>query len=454
MNAAHRTPTLSPAPLLTPAGWLLSAAWSILAGLFWFPRAAGDDWASLWIGGRLIARGEWEQAYAVTPNDFAHHGSPVWDAIVAEETSAPFAHPFVHNPGVGVVMSVISRVLSFDTSLLLITTASAFAIPVLVAAAHHFWTRTTISLPVLAATSFFVWMTVPVVISRVVGQTTPMIIAACVVAMAVATHRPWLAGVLLAVAACIKITPVVLIAGLILLPATRRAGLRSGALLAVLIITQLVAMPEQFRLWAQTLGNVRSAFLVAPMNATLGSIIYADYRTDEGVAIVRDVSGVLPLAATVLFVVVVVALFVTRWLRTGVFPGRVFIALCLLGPMAVSQVLWLHYSVALVLPLIGMLLAGVRTRSWWWLVCGALGMLLLLIRIDFTTTAAPSPVTVLHLVLWAVVLCLTALLPVAQPIELGLTLTAGHEPSSRESVRGGGHGTGHSVGGPGYTVAP
>lgn len=446
MNAAHRTPTLPPAPLLTPAGWLITAVWSILAGLFWFPRAAGDDWASLWIGGRLIARGDWEQAYAVTPNDFAHHGSPVWDAIVAEETSAPFAHPFVHNPGVGVAMSGISRVLSFDTSLLLITIASAFAIPVLVAAAYHFWTRATLSLPVLAAASFFVWMTVPVVISRVVGQTTPMIIAACVVAMAVATHRPWLAGVLLAAAACIKITPVVLIAGMIVLPATRRAGVRAAALLVVLIAAQLVSMPEQFRLWAQTLGGVRSAFLVAPMNATLGSVIYADYRTEEGVAIVRDVSRVLPVAGTLLLVVVVVALFAIRWLRTGVFPGRVFLALCLLGPMAVSQVLWLHYSIALVLPLVGMLVAGTRARSGWWLICGAVGMLLLLIRIDFTTTAAPSPVTVLHLVLWAAVLCLTALLPVSHPIELALTRKAGPVSALQDRVHGGG--------GAGYTVAP
>lgn len=412
MNATNSAPTVSPAPLLTPAGWLLSALWAVVAGILWFPRVVGDDWASLWIGGRLIARGEWEQAYAVSPTDFAHHGSAVWDAIVAEQTSAPFAHPFVHNPGVGVVMSVVSQALSFDSSLLLITIASAFAVPILIAAAYHYWAVETITLPVLAASTLFVWMTVPLVIARVVGQTTPAIIASCVVAMALAQRRPWLAGVLLAVAACIKVTPVVLIAGMLVLPATRRAGLRGAGLLAALISVQVIALPDQFRLWAETLGSVRSAFLVAPMNATLGSVIYADRRAGEGVAVVRDVSQVLPLAGTVIFVGVVLAIFAVRWYGARAFPGRVFLALCLLGPMAVSQVLWLHYSVALVLPLVGMIVAGVRRRSWLWLVCGAVGSALLLIRIDFTTTAAPSPVTVVHLVLWAAVVCLTALLPV------------------------------------------
>lgn len=91
--------------------------------------------------------------------------------------------------------------------------------------------------------------------------------------------------------------------------------------------------------------------------------------------------------------------------------------------MAVSQILWLHYSVALVLPLIGILAYAVR-RSAWKPAAFALGALaLLLVRIDFTTTAAPSPVTVLHVVLWAAVLAATALLRVPAEVDYRLART-------------------------------
>lgn len=417
-----RPPEADAAPLMTPAGWILSAVWAVAAGLAWFPRVVGDDWTSLWVGGRLIARGDWREAYAVSPLDFAYPDSPVWDAIVAEQTSAPFGHPFVHSPGVGVAMSLVSRVLSFDASLLAITAGSAFAVPLLIAASYRFWTQCTLVLPVLSIGTVFVWLTVPLVIARVVGQTTPLIIACCVAAMAVAAQRPRVAGVLLAVAACIKLTPVVLAVGMLAVPSTRRAGAWAAVLVAVYSAVQLIFLPEQVALWAATLGSFSDAHLVAPMNATVGSILYAGERTTEGVAVVRG-GSLVPATATALFVAAVVALFVWTWRRSGRFPAKVFLALCLLGPMAVSQILWLHYSEALVLPLIGILAYAVR-RSAWKPAAFALGALaLLLVRIDFTTTAAPSPVTVLHVVLWAAVLAATALLRIPAEVDYRLART-------------------------------
>ncbi|WP_165165153.1 glycosyltransferase 87 family protein [Corynebacterium qintianiae] len=406
--------------LMPPWGWIFSVVWGIAAGVLWFPRAVGDDWASLWIGGRLVAEGNWEEAYAVSPTDFAYPGSAVWDQIVAEHTSAPFTHPFVHNPGVGVVMSLVSRALSFEASLLAITVLCAFAVPLLAAAAYTFWTSAKLRLSVLIAATVFIWLTVPLVISRVVGQTTPIIIASCVAAMALASTRPRVAGLLLAAAAFVKLTPVVLVAGMLALPATRRAGAWAAGVLSALFAAQLVFLPTQFALWAATLASFSDAHLSAPMNATIGSILYAGERTTEGVVVVRDGSALPTVLTTVVVVGGVLALFAWTWRRAGAFPGKVFLTLCLLGPMVVSQILWLHYSVALVLPIAGMLAFGIRSRAWPWLVFAAAVSLLLLIRIDFTTNAAPSPVTVLHFVLWIAVVAATAVLRVPRHLDYGL----------------------------------
>lgn len=94
-------------------GWPFALFTGFFTALVVAPQASGDDWSSLWIGGILAGRGQWDAAYSIHPTDFSLTGSALWEQLRVAETTADLAHPFVHNPGIAVFMSLVTSVTTF-----------------------------------------------------------------------------------------------------------------------------------------------------------------------------------------------------------------------------------------------------------------------------------------------------------------------------------------------------
>lgn len=422
-NASSRRVSQTTAPsdnaLLPIAGWLIVVISAVFAVLKVAPGVHGDDWSSLYIGGMLAGQGNWTEAYSVHPDDFSRTGSMVWEQFRKEHTTVNFAHPFVHNPGVALFMAGLSSLLTFTQSIQLLTFVSGACAVMIPAAAYKFWTSKTIPVLYLIPLTVFVWITEPFNMSLQLGQTTPLILTACMIALAVSKDKPLVAAVLLSLATFVKLTPVVLIAGLALIPTTRKAGMYAAGLTFAWFAPLIALFHEPFTIWISSLKRHGTAFLVSPINASIGSVIYAPLRENEGVAIVDNVPSFPVTLAMGIVVAVAGGVFLNRWRKGREFPVESFLALCLLGPMCVAGILWIHYSVALVFPLVGLFIWGFGRKDWILVAVSVVGSVVLVVPFDFGYVAAWNPVTLAHLGLWIIVVVAVASLGCAERDNFG-----------------------------------
>lgn len=114
-------------------GWPFALFAGLFTALIVTPQISGEDWASLWIGGILAKGGRWTEVYSIHPADFSATGSALWEQLRAAETTASVAHPFVHNPGVAIVMAAVTTMTTFTISLYLLTFISGACVPLIVA---------------------------------------------------------------------------------------------------------------------------------------------------------------------------------------------------------------------------------------------------------------------------------------------------------------------------------
>lgn len=408
LTPARRNPTLAKPSLLPLAGWVLVVISATFAAIKITPTAHGDDWSSLYIGGMLAGQGNWHEAYAVHPHDFSLTDSEVWEQMRQEHTTVNVAHPFVHNPGVALFMAVFSNLFSFTETMYILTFISGACAPLIPAAAYKFWTSKTISWPYLIAGTLMVWISEPFLMSLQLGQTSPLILTSCMLALALAKDNPVMASLMLSLATFVKLTPIIVIAGLLFIPSTRRAGIYTALMAGAWFSSLIVVLHDPIGIWIESLKEHGSAFLVSPINAAISSVIYAPMRTNEGVAIVTDVSS-SPVTFVMGIVISVTGLvFLNAWRKSYKFPEESFLMLCLLGPMCVASILWIHYSVVLIFPLIGILVRSIERRNWWFVTATVVCSAILVVPFDFAYPATWNPVMVMHLGLWIFVVVMVA----------------------------------------------
>lgn len=404
----QRNAPITKTNLLPLAGWLLVIASALYAAIKITPMAHGDDWSSLYIGGILAGQGNWHEAYAVDAHDFSLTGSEVWEQIRREHTTVNFAHPFVHNPGVALFMAVFSSIFSFTETMYILTFVSGACAPLIPAAAYKFWTSKTIPWLYLIPGTLMVWISEPFNMSLQLGQTTPLILTSCMLALALAKDNPVAASLMLSLATFVKLTPIIVIAGLLFIPSTRRAGTYTALMAGAWFSSLVVVLHEPIGIWIGSLKEHGSAFLVSPINAAISSVIYAPMRTNEGVAIVTGVSSSPVTLAMGIIIGITGLVFLRTWHRSRKFPEESFLMLCLLGPMCVASILWIHYSVMLIFPLIGVLVWGFERRNWWFVIASVVCSVLLIVPFDFTYPATWNPIMLMHLGMWIFVVVVVA----------------------------------------------
>lgn len=324
-------------------------------------RGAQDpgDLGSLWIAGLLVGKGDTENLYAIHESDFALITGEAWINTYEQSDVSAYPHPFVHTPFVAQVMSWITKLLSFDSAVFWITVLSAWALVILIVSAWRFWFEDEIPPGYLALGLVLGWVATSFQSSLHLGQTTPLIFAGVAYGLAAARIHPVRAGLALGAVAVVKLTPVVLVIICLFFPRARKAGVVGLLFGITAVVVSIVSLGfATFRTWVETLQELNAAALVAPVNGAFASLINVGAVEDPDalVSILEDpplISSLVPrlLALALIAVVVYIAWRSSEpWKITTV---GIFTALT-----ATSGILWDHYVLLVVLPLLGVLARG------------------------------------------------------------------------------------------------
>ncbi|MDP9852730.1 glycosyltransferase family 87 protein [Corynebacterium lowii] len=352
---------------------LFALLFGVVNAAMWFQRQSTDDWASLWIAGEMVVRGDTHLLYDIWEKDFSRWTERVWVSYIEDNDNYTFPHPFVHIPLVAWFTSILTRIMSYGTAEVILTFAQGFCLVVLVASSYTLWFKKPMRLPYLAAATLLLWLTAAFQLSSNIGQTTPLILAAIAYGLAMAAHRPRISGIVLGIAAAIKLTPLSLILPLGMFRSTRRTAFITALTAAIMVgLSFFLGGAAVFQEWMHTLGWLNSRGIVDKVNQSFVSVflepsvdrtVQLGKRTEDlFVPIVEDIPtwiAVIPRVVTVL------GLIGVCWaaLRNR---ARAFEILSVGGftvATLTASILWTHYLIIVALPIMGTLAFTPRHRA-------------------------------------------------------------------------------------------
>lgn len=359
----------------TIIGWpahVLGLLVGLLTQLVWHGPRENGDWAALWIAGKLLRQGDDPHIYDYAPNDFSAWAGPFWEPFAHQDVTSASPHPFVQAPFIAQIAEALTFVMSFRTSVFLLTVASGWALVVLVASAFYVWFHRPIPMGVLVGVTVVVWLSTPFQWSITLGQTTPLVTAGIAYSIAAARQRPWSAGIVLGLVSVIKLTPLALIPLMVLFRRSRRTSLIAIATTALCFgFSVLTVGWSLHEIWRARIHMFSTFKVIAPTSQTFVSIMKR-HLIDEGPAgapIIQDTPGwmvVTPMmfAAVIALVLGIVAYRCQRRSFEIIMVGAICLATCFSG------FVWTHDFIIVVLPAFGVFALSTRRR--WAVACIAI----------------------------------------------------------------------------------
>ena len=358
---------VGPPPVITAQLALLAIVVGICSALLWKGRNRSDDWAPQWIAGLLVSRNQAAHIYDHDPEEFSTISGDVWYGV-AGELPELWVHPFVQNPLVAYAMSFVVRVMSFETSTLVLAFLSGISITVLVASTYHLWRRRTIPIGIAALVTVATLGFPAVTDSFWLGQTTPLILGCLSFALAVSRRRPIISGVLLAFVSIVKLSPIAIVVVMCFFAYRRKAALiaLSGNIVMAIVLF-LVVDRSITAAWLERMGDVSDSVLIGMANQSLSGLLLA---RGEDVPIpiisVEDYPLWVRVVPVLVAFVFVVAALVVAWLhRTRSF--EILVVSAWLVATCFSVIVWSHYSLSLIFPVMGLWLLAEEKKLRVWM---------------------------------------------------------------------------------------
>ncbi len=340
-----------------------------------YSNAPGDDLASSYFGCRLVATHDIAHLYSYDPATFSEIDSDddVWHAQAKQTGFEGYLHPYVQTPLWAWSLQPLCTHLRFVPFRILFTVLSllsSFGITWLVA---RFWTPSLLTPLAMAVLLLVFYRSEPFRYHMVLMQTHVIYFALTILSLLLAERRrPWTAGILLALAAAVKITPGFLILYWLL---TRRYRAALSAILASAVLlgaAVLVTGPGLFATYLTNLHRVSTVLLVSENNQSFAAWLMGRYHPDDQLD--ELISYVLPPALRigsnllVLASVLVGGLIDRRSAAVAPSPlnhtstpplGAMF---AVIGVTCFTPIAWTHYYIVLLPPLM-MLLHQFHTAS-------------------------------------------------------------------------------------------
>ncbi len=415
-----------PGELINRPGWTGGRqTWSVLAvlalfvlcGVVHYWDADGDDLASSYVGCRLMATGNATHLYSYDPQDFASVGpDPAWQAAADWGGFDGYLHPYVQTPLWAFLLRPICgwKFAAFEHIFDVATMISFAACLLLVAQS---WARGLWSFYAIGAATLCLWLSEPFRYAMMLMQTHILFLLLTLAALLLAERkRPLWAGLLLACAAAVKITPGVLVIYWILSRRWKAAAstvLWSGAL----ALMALLVSRQQVALYLQDLHRISRVLLVAFNNQSLAAWWMGRYYPDE----VRKFH-MLPLPDAVRIGSMLLMLSLTLlggWIDRGTDGDRkasppLGAMIALIAGTVFAPIAWTHYSIVLIAPLMVLCEEARRARNWW--IAGAVILIYSLNVRPFALNMdedLPYRIFMLRSEFYSQMLCLAALIAVA-----------------------------------------
>ena len=283
-------------------------------------------------------------------------------------TSAGLRLPFTYPPAAAVLLSPVAFV-PFWAANAIATAASLSALVVLLALSlrrSRTWRALSAPLLALLAASLLVE---PVQATLGFGQVN-LVLAALVALDVVPARTWWPRGVLIGVAAAVKLTPAVFVLALLVRRQYREAATAGLAFTVVTLVAWVLAPQDSEHYWTEILWNP----------SRIGGATYAGNQSIHGVLLRLGLSGE---PERVLWLACTAALAILAWvgMRDAARRGEVVLVLGLNAIVALlaSPISWTHHWVWLVPLCITMWSHGPTGRTRW-RILAALGAVLMLLR--------------------------------------------------------------------------
>jgi hypothetical protein len=271
--ARRNRPRLTAGGLLRAAIVVGLALWCAFALPLLLQVGKGGDAVSLAVAGRLVAEGETGALYAQDQDRLAV-GDPAWTAEAAELGYEGRIYPYLYPPLIAWLAAPLAELGLMQAKLVLLGLTCASLVSALIIAVRS-WAPDllrsggTLGLAVAALLSW------PLATQVMSINLQPVVILAIVIAVAAAqSGRSALAGVALAVAAAVKLTPAILVLYWI---ATRRFACAAwflGAGAVLLAVALAVAGAELHLEWLARMQELAGAIVPTKQNRSLAGLLY------------------------------------------------------------------------------------------------------------------------------------------------------------------------------------
>ena len=335
----------------------------VLAGVLSFRDAQGDDLASSYIGCRLIASQDADHLYSYDPTNFAavgpdEPGNP-WQDAADQGGFDGFLHPYVQTPLWAWSLQPLcthTRFASFKSIFALLTMLAFAAFLWLVAL---FWAPNLARPAPLALLALGLFLAEPFRYAMRLMQTHILLMLLAVVALILAERRrPLLAGLCLALAAAVKITPAVLLLYWLITGRRRAAAsmvLWSAALAALTLVT---TGPEVMHAYLADLHRISNVLLLSQNNQSFAAWAMSFFYPPTEIALFHmlPLTPAIRLASAGLMVACTAA---GGWIdrRTEARsepPTHRGAAMGLLAATLFAPIAWTHYSFILLIPFVAL----------------------------------------------------------------------------------------------------
>lgn len=332
--------------LLTPAILLVFVCLTLLATR----DVPGKDLAVSYIGCKAVSEGQAHALYDHVEGDRHFQiAKPLWQDIAARAGYHDELFPYVQTPLWAYSLQPLCTNMDWPSfaGLFHVLTALSFAAMGWISVRHIAGERSSM---VLGLTLAVLWLSMPMHYSFFLLQTHPLIVLTAIAAMVLAEkNRPITAGLLLALAATIKITPVLL--GIYWLMTKRWTAFSTLTLtcLALLGLTFAWAGWDVTLQYIHEIKYLAGIGLVAPNNHSLpGVIVGLEVEDLWDPHMVSILPAWLKMTSTALSVVTIA---LAGWLRRHRASFAPTLTIALLGMTIFAPIAWSHYYIILIVPL-------------------------------------------------------------------------------------------------------
>jgi len=333
--------------------------------------APGDDLASSYIAGRIVNTEDQSRLYNHDPVRYNVLGDEVLDSIACDAGFEGFLHPYVQTPLWALAVRPAATRLCFAEFRLLFLLLNAAALTGIIFLTAEMWAPRFRN-PLLLACFLVVFVFFqPLRYTLFLSQTHPIFLFLTLLAVFLAgTGRNLLAGLVLALAAIVKISPGLLVVYWLMTGRYRASVsflLWSAGFTALMLLT---IETDTIRCYFSQLDRISSILLTALNNQSLAAFV-SDLSGGPANRLYNWRMNSLPFgmkcifSCLTLFLIIILARLRAGLDRNASFWEGLLVSGVLVATTLFMPIAWTHYFIILVIPLMVLTQHALDSRNRW-----------------------------------------------------------------------------------------